>query len=144
MKIKVLTRINSLIAVLLGVLGFGGCSSQPVVCEYGVPHASLAVSGSITNQANKPLENIQVTVKGKGDNRVLGEVYSAANGQYTMTSDYVFPEDSFDILVTDKADVYESDSLRVKAEYDRTNVASNDTWNDGIGIIRQDFQLKNK
>ena len=132
MKVKVLTWINSVLAFLLGITGFSSCKPEAIAEKYGVPYALLEVSGTITDQAKKPLENIQVTVKRKDNNDFLGEVYSEADGRYVMESDYVFPEDSFDILVTDTAGVYESDSVRVKAEYE--NGSPN----------QHDFQLKKK
>ena len=36
MKAKVLTRVNVLISLILGMLGFSSCE-QGIVCEYGVP-----------------------------------------------------------------------------------------------------------
>lgn len=145
MKRKILTGINALIALLLGILGLNGCFR----CEYGTPHATFEAAGTVTDEDNKPLENIRVTLKDRyrpnlDYRRTMPDVYTADDGTYTVGPYDFFPVDSLDIIVTDTTGVYASDSVSVKVDYDRSNVEWGDNWNDGDGYVHQDFQLKKK
>lgn len=157
MKAKVLTRINALLALLLSVLGFNGCfprvkygvdPNPGPIAEYGCPYAQFEATGVVTDEENQPMENVQVIVKNKGDNdtprEFLPTVYTDDAGVYRYSNEYMFPTDSMDVIVMDTAGVYESDSVRVKVDYDRSGVAPEDHWNAGVGIVYQDFQLKKK
>jgi len=137
MKTKVLTKINSLIVFLLGLLGFYGCKDEQPTEKYGIPTAILDASGLVTDQEKKPLENIQVTVK-QTWHRALPEQYSKEDGTYAVKDVYMFPEDSVDIIATDTAGVYASDSARVKVTYSQPDA----DWDKGVGTIQKDFQLK--
>ena len=55
-----------------------------------------------------------------------------------------FPVDSVDLVVRDEAGIYASDSVRVKVDYDRSNVSPGDSWNRGNGFVEQDFTLQKK
>lgn len=153
MKRKVLTGINALIALLLGILGLnGGCLLKygpAIVAEYGVPHAMFEATGTITNEENEPIENIRVTLKDRyRPNRdyrsTMLDVYTADDGTYTVGPYGFFPVDSLDIIVTDTTGVYASDSVSVKVDYDRSKVKWGDNWDSGAGYVHQDFQLKKK
>ena len=146
MKRKVLTGINALIALLLGILGLNGCFRL----EYGTPYATFEATGTITNEENKPLENIRVTLKdryrpNRDYRRTMPDVYTADDGTYTF-GPYggFFPVDSLDIIVTDTTGVHASDSVSVKVDYDRSKVKWGDNWDSGAGYVHQDFQLKKK
>ena len=148
MRKKILTGINAMIALLLGILGLNGCGNSPV--EYGTPHATFEAVGTVTDDENKPIENIQVTVKDRYrpnlDNRmILPDVYTANDGAYIVGpyNDF-FPTDSVDIIVTDTSGIYASDSVSVKVDYDQSKVTKGDNWNKGAGYVHQDFQLKKK
>lgn len=146
MKRKVLTGINALIALLLGILGLNGCFRL----EYGTPYATFEAAGTITDEANKPVENIQVTLKdryrpNRDYRRTFPAVYTDEGGEYVIGPYNVFfPEDSMDIIVTDTTGVYASDSVSVKVDYDRSKVKWGDNWDSGAGYVHQDFQLKKK
>jgi hypothetical protein len=43
MKAKVLTKVNMLIGLLLGLLGFSSCERGQVVVEYGSPFVDTTV-----------------------------------------------------------------------------------------------------
>jgi putative lipoprotein (rSAM/lipoprotein system) len=156
MKTKILNRINAIIAFLVSVLGLTNCertvkygSGPEIAAEYGCPHATFEAFGKITDQEAKPLENIRVTVKktSRGDSSegyTFPEEFTTENGEYKVGKYSVFPMDSVDILVDDTAGVYNSDSVRLKVEYDKTNVAPSDHWNNGTGSVHYDFQLKKK
>jgi hypothetical protein len=44
--------------------------------------------------------------------------------------------------VRDEAGIYASDSVRVKVDYDRSNVSLGDSWNRGNGFVEKDFKLQ--
>lgn len=49
---------------MLSLLGFNSCdiiSDMPL--EYGTPNANYTVKGKVTDQANKPIPGIEVTIK---------------------------------------------------------------------------------
>ncbi len=132
-------------------LEYGVPAPEPEpIAEYGVPYATFEAVGRVTDEESKPIQNIQVTVKdryrpNRDYRRTLPDAYTDENGDYSITAEFdFFPEDSVDIIVTDTADIYESDSVSVKVEYDRSQVSPDDHWNEGDGLVNQDFQLKKK
>ena len=140
MSAKVLTRINSWLAVLLGALGFSGCGDhQNVTVEYGCPYISLEVSGTVTNEAHQPLPDMQVNMAVNGYK--LKPVLTDSAGQYAWSS-YDGGSDSIDIIVTDPKGVYQSDSVRVPVETKMFEQWRH--WQEGESIVHQDFQLKEK
>ena len=151
MKAKILTRVNALIGLILGLFGFGcvGCAvkygiPEPPAAEYGCPYATFEAQGKVTDEKAQPVENIRVRIRNRYGAE-LPELYTDGNGEYnTGKLEGVFPPDSVDIIVTDTADVYASDSARVKVEYDRSGVPESNHWNEGFGSVYQDFQLQKK
>lgn len=147
MKKSLLTGTNAVITFLMALLGFGttGCFMKyGAPTEYGVPHATFEAAGKVTDEETQPVENIRVKMKTKWENEYLSDQYTNEDGEYYVSLEDNWPIDSVDIIVTDTADVYEGDSVRVKVDYDRSGVAKGDNWNNGKGIVRQDFQLKKK
>lgn len=149
MKKSLLTGTNAVITFLMALLGFGttGCFKKYGVPDdvlYGVPHATFEASGKVTDEAAQPVENIRVKMKTKWENEYFLDQYTNEDGEYYVSLEDYMPIDSVDIVVTDTADVYEGDSVRVKVDYDRSGVAKDDGWNRGNGIVRHDFQLKKK
>ncbi len=146
MRRTILTGINAVIALLLGLLGLNGCGRK----EYGTPYATFEAVGTITDEANKPVENIQVTLKdryrpNRDYRRTYPAVYTDDGGEYVIGPyNGFFPNDSMDIIVTDTSGIYAPDSVSVKVDYDRSKVAWGDNWNEGAGYVHQDFRLKKK
>lgn len=146
MKKSILICINALIATLMGLLGV---SCHIGYAEYGSPYATFEMSGTVTDEQEQPLENLQVAVRDRWDreNGSLGYVVCSTNsdGQYawrTQTHPWI---DSFEIIVRDTAGVYESDSVNVGGlEFDRSGVSKQDHWNCGKAEVQQDFVLKKK
>ena len=149
MKAKLLTRVNALIGLILGLFGFSCVScveyGVPVpVAEYGCPYATFEAKGKVTDENAQPVQNIRVQIK-KNEQSAFPDIYTDENGEYnTFTYNGIFPLDSVDIIVSDTADIYAPDSVRVKVDYDRSQVAPSDHWNAGSGSVYQDFQLKKK
>ena len=146
MKTKILTGINALIALLLGVLGMG-CHVPEIITEYGCPHATLDMSGIVTNQESKPLENIQVSLRnGDQDESLYREsepiAYTEQDGNYSVTLDGIFPITSMMVIAKDTTGVYAPDSALVELKYDNSQVSASDHWNRGTATVKQDFQLK--
>ena len=138
MKAKLLSRVNALIAFVLGLFGFGCVSCV----KYGVPHADFDLSGNISNQESQPVSNIQVRLKDARSLAPVGEVYSDAEGMYHLAANDLFTMNEVDILVTDTAGIYASDSVRVTVVYSKEGVNKNDRWDEGKATIHHDFQLK--
>lgn len=141
MKKKLLTTINSLIAMLLSALGLSSCIFGAM---YGVPHATFELSGTVTDEAEQPLKDIQVGLRRRGDGYPGVVGYTDENGRYEWTVGDFFPVDSIDIIVSDTNGVYMRDSVRVGIEYDSRGKRWGDSWNHGTGTVQQDFRLKKK
>ena len=141
MKVRVIKYVNALLTLLLSALGFTSCESPSGA--YGCPHATMDVSGTISDEEAKPVKNIHVSIKHR-NHPAMPYAYSDEEGKYRVFCDGVMPFDSVDIVATDTADVYFSDSVRVKVEYDKSKVANGDNWDNGKATIKQDFHLKKK
>ena len=152
MKKSLLTGSNAVITFLMALLGFGttGCFKKYGVPDderlllYGVPHATFEAAGKVTDEETQPVENIHVKIKSKRPGLFLLDQYTNEDGEYHFSFLVDVPDDSVDIVVTDTADIYQGDSVRVKVDYDRSGVSKDDNWNNGKGIVRHDFQLKKK
>lgn len=148
MKVRFLKGINAILSLLLGVLGVNSSCKYGVphpVCEYGVPHATIEVSGKVTDTEAQPVKDIKITIKDKWREEPYIPVgYTDEDGNYRTDPYPFFPTDSIDVFATDTTGVYASDSARVKVDYDRSQVAKDDHWDEGAGSVIQDFQLKKK
>lgn len=145
MKKNILAGINALIAILMGMLGV---SCHIGYYEYGTPYATFEMSGTVTDEQEQPLENIQVAVRSRWDreNGSLGYIVCSTNpdGQYEWREGRGAYMDSIEIIVRDTAGVYESDSVNVGLEFDRSGVSKQDHWNLGKAEVQQDFVLGKK
>lgn len=143
MKTKILSLLNVLLTFVLGLLGFQSCDVAkkygpgPEV-EYGAPYAEYDVSGTITDEEEKPLKNMQIKLKENGV-PIAPETYSGEDGKYALREEG-FPMNRVDVVVSDTAGVYESDSVNVAVSFE----GGTDGWNAGKATIQHDFQLKKK
>ncbi|MCR4664512.1 MAG: radical SAM-associated putative lipoprotein [Paludibacteraceae bacterium] len=151
MKAKIITKVNALITLLLGVLGFNSCDMSKkygppeVISLYGTPYTIIDVKGRVADETNKPLKNIRVELKDiRNKDYPMDEKYTDENGEYTLNRTQDFSTDSIDIVATDTAGVYESDSVRLTVDYDMSDANNHGGFYEGTGHVYQDFQLKKK
>lgn len=143
MRKKLLMRFNAFLGVIVGMLGLEGCSKpeQEIRAMYGCPYVTLEVTGTVTDEASKPLKDIQVIVSTEGYRHA--PVVSDAEGKYAFHSREGEARDSLDILVSDPSGQYASDSARVSAEKRLFDQWTSD-WQQGEMVAHKDFQLKKK
>ena len=91
-------------AMLLALLGIGGCTSEDIFNEremmamYGTPTATFSVKGTVKDEKGKPISNLQV---------ILGQrYYNSASVIYDVN--YV----PIDTLTTDANGVYQMSKTR--------------------------------
>ncbi|MBR1809333.1 MAG: radical SAM-associated putative lipoprotein [Paludibacteraceae bacterium] len=140
----ILTKFNLIITSLLAVLGFSSCgSSQPL--EYGTPFADFTAKGQVLNEANKPLENIQIIVKRghKDDAEIIylnwqDTLYTNTAGVYYEYYSEVFPFTYNRVIANDTTGVYASDSIDVNTRYSN----GDGHWDYGESTLTADFTLK--
>ncbi len=86
-----------LITTSLSILGFTSCEPWDAPLEYGTPNANYSVKGRVTDQANNPIPNIQVTIGKPGlphDSYLdLKTLKTDANGQFVKSYIGEFPRD---------------------------------------------------
>ena len=145
MKTTFRSGINTLIALVLGLFGFG-CSA--CLCKYGVPHGEIDVSGTVTDKdANQPIENIRITIKSdeRSDEPVFPVTYTETDGGYhAYENRHGWPFSQLKIVAEDTSGVYGADSTIVNLKYKENAHSLGDSWNKGKASVRQDFQLKKK
>lgn len=146
MKAKVLRGINVLLTAILGLFGFSSCFSVPVA--YGVPHTDFTIEGTVSNEDNEPLQNIQVVQKGgekDGDGNTYWEewpdtLYTDADGKFYRYYAGDFPLAYRKLVVNDTTGVYASDSIDTSVTYS----GGDGHWYSGKGKLKADFVLVKK
>ena len=146
MKAKIRKSLNLILGALLGVLGFG-CGSMPVA--YGPPpQGDFTAKGRVVNEANEPLENIQIIVKRGHKDDAENLKLSLWDILYTNTEgDYYkyYPNEILHtynrVIANDTTGVYASDSLDVNTRFSSTGDGH---WDYGKSILTVDFVLKEK
>lgn len=140
-RLRLLAQMNVLIGSLLALLG---CStarratvSDRIVCLYGVPTATYKVSGTVINTSGKPLEGMQVVVKGYKNKPVTDAVSTDSKGRYA--ADYTgFPADTLNIVVHDPDGTYATDSVQLAVPWQE----GASTFEQGEQTFEQDIQLR--
>lgn len=153
---------NALLTALLGMLGYGCSSEEPmdmygVAVAYGVPNANYIVKGTVTDEGGTPIQGIKASVKkvypvnNDGEQYVYGvdSIQTDGSGNYKLSyNDY--PRNTYNKLVVEDIDGeanggdFKSDTLDI--DYDKAvQTAKGDGfWNDGTFEINQDIKLKKK
>lgn len=148
MRKTILTQLNKVLGMMVGVLGLSGCAAakydaQTAVAMYGCPIASFTAEGTVKNEQSEPLEGVKVMAGGRRhlSEEGMGKSVTDTQGNYHIAIDAMFPADSIWLYADDSTGVYASDSARVKVEYDGNG---DGRWNMGNGKSEVDFVLKKK
>jgi putative lipoprotein (rSAM/lipoprotein system) len=82
-KLKFLNSFNSLIAVLISILGFSSsCKKEETRLAYGIPHADFIIHGEVKSSTdNKLIPDIIIEVR---ETRLVETGFSTDNGSYEL------------------------------------------------------------
>jgi len=140
-RLRVLARVNVLLGAVLALFGCGSkravAVENQIVCLYGVPTATYKVSGKVTNEKHKPLQDVQVVVKGYKNYPITDTLRTDHKGRYA--ADYTgYPADSLNIVVTDPSGEYKADSTQIEVPWQEGASA----FDQGEQTFKQNVQLK--
>lgn len=142
-KLQVLAQINVLIGAALALLGCGSnkkmAAENQIVCLYGVPTATYHVSGTVTDGQRKPLQDMQVVVKGYKNYPITDTLRTDDKGKYDATYNG-YPADTLNIVVADPQGEYASDSAQVAVPWNENA----NGFDQGEQTFKQNIQLKKK
>ena len=143
---------KSLIAAVLGLLGFASCE-DPVdiggdICMYGQPYAEFKALGTVKNEAGKPVEGIRVAVRQtlRGQSEYVDDtVYTDSKGAYLL-SRQAFSGPDYVRIVFEDVDGTENGGEFEKAETKPTIKQTKDGsgWFDGAYEVKADVVMKKK
>lgn len=147
LKNKTLNFANIIWASLLSLLGFTACKTGSeigngeVICMYGVPTASLSMTGTVVNEQGSAIKGIQVKVTTDSD--VIAEpILTDEQGKFAVNSSYFYAE-SVNIISTDvdgdENGAYQTDSTNVPLTYEGAS-----GWNSGTAKVDKTITLKEK
>jgi putative lipoprotein (rSAM/lipoprotein system) len=159
MKVRFYRWYNAVLTALLSMLGYGCSSDEPdmygtPVAEYGVPYATYMVEGTVTDEANNPIQGIKTSIKGifpNGDKvyvDAVDSVLSDASGKYQLRYRGM-DRPEYKLIVEDidgeaNGGEFLSDTLDI--EYGKAVKVKNGdgAWNGGEYMIQQPVRLKKK
>ena len=132
---------------VLGLLGYG-CKEEQVRTMYGVPSGDLTFESQVTNEANDPLEGIQVIRYGGWKDSAgtmfweewADTLYTNADGKVHKEYTGDIPVTLHKVIVNDTSGKYQSDSVIAEVTYKDGEGA----WYSGKATLKTDFVLKNK
>ena len=161
MKKRVWKVTNLLLGSIVTALGFGACSHheiEDIRIEYGSPHATYRVKGTVTDSEGKPVNGIKAKVIADysqyGDVLGVDSVYTDKQGAFA-THEFDAAAmgevgDIFKLVLLDEDGeangAFANDTLRLK-DYPRKQYAErpkDDHWSDGSYEITVDATLKQK
>ena len=96
-KLQFLKPTNSLIVLLISILGFTlSCKKVAPIIESGPPHADLIVKGNIESAADNRLipgmfiemRSIKINDSGQSESRLMDTHFSDTNGNYRLSDPY--------------------------------------------------------
>ena len=140
MKKKLLKTSNSLFAAILALFGVSSCEQGDL---YGPPYADsglygcpqseyIEVTGTVTNEAEQPIENIQV-VSQWDDGYIKDTTYTDQNGNFELRRDGLYPNRDIKLYFNDIDGTangsYQNDSADVHITYSN----GDGNWNAGVG-----------
>lgn len=145
-KSFLLRGVNGLLGGLLAMLGFSTCETEDM---YGSPHVDFTIKGTVLNEANDPLPDIQVRISpyALGVNR-LDTLYTDEKGKFTCKNSCLgfekFGEIPFlfsDVDGEANKGTYESDSIAVSFDKDELKEGDKE-WL--VGTIEKNIVVKLK
>lgn len=147
MKLFFYKKTNSLINLILSLLGFGaacsvsGCAYGTPAMEYGTPYATFKVKGTVKSEKTSgAISNIRVVMR-------QDTSYTTSNGSYEVTEtdfprDQIFYVEFKDIDSTTNGDFQSLDTI---VEFVNPEFKGGDgDWNEGETEKELNITLKNK
>ena len=145
-KLRFLMRINALLGMVITFFGCGTTKqniNREIMCLYGVPTATYKVSGKVTNEQHKPLQDMNVVVRGYKNRPISDTVKTDAKGYYETTCTD-FPVDTIHIVANDPAQNYNTDSVSVAVPKKERKKNEITPFNLGEYTFKENIQLKRK
>jgi len=115
-------KYNSILFVMIGLLGFAVACTKDSPVEYGTPSADFILNGVVENQASQPISNIKVRVG-------WDSTYTAIDGKFSLKNRYFPADQSFIFKLTD-IDGVANGNYQNK---DTTIAFTNNTFTNGDG-----------
>jgi putative lipoprotein (rSAM/lipoprotein system) len=115
-------KYNSLLYVLIGLLGFSVACTKERRMEYGSPSADFIINGVVENQASQPIPNIKVVAR-------WDSTYTALDGKFSLKNNS-FPADQNFLVKLRDIDGVANGSYQDK---DTTIAFTNNTFTNGSG-----------
>ena len=140
MKKRILKKSNAIFAAILALFGVSSCEQEDL---YGCPQSEysedIEITGTVQNEAQQPIENIQVVSSYNNDT-----TYTDASGNFAFHTGKGLKPDNVklyfhDIDSTDNGS-YQNDSADVHITYS----GGDGEWNMGIGRGTVNKTLKEK
>ena len=151
MKVRFHRWYNTILSILLTLLGFEACSSdddRDDMPMYGVPMATYHLKGQVTDESGKPIEGIKTAVKyvykgvsGKTETWGIDSVMTDANGQYMVTTFDIHQDTKLIVEDVDgeaNGGKYRSDTLSIDRSRAIKTADGKGTWDEGTFDIHID------
>lgn len=87
-------RYNSLLLILIGLLGFSVACSKVEPAEYGTPSADFIINGVVENQTSQPIPNIKVVAR-------WDSTYTTADGKFSLKNRVMPSDQNFLVKLSD-------------------------------------------
>lgn len=150
MKTKLQRLTHYLIATLLGLLGFSACSDEEendMVVEYGVPSADYIIKGSVTDEADNPIEGIVIAPHEYAKHK-FPPFKTDASGYFNSDTLYHINYGLPPIIFSDpdgeaNGGSFENDTLSYQ-QFKVTQLEGGKGWYDGVFELKADIKLKKK
>lgn len=161
MKKKVYKVMNLLLGSVVTMLGFESCGDDNPfgggdIVEYGTPHATYRVVGTVTDENGKPIEGIKVKMIEDYTYYEGGEVIEKGEGQTNSKGNYSTEESVFGRLADYEKVVFidedgeanggkfASDTLLLKDLPSKkyANAPKGDYWSSGSFELTAEVKLK--
>ena len=139
MKKQLLKSSNAIFASILAFFGVSSCSDGTEALygvpyeEYGCPYSEYTeITGTVQNEAEQPIENIQVVSKWE-NGYIEDTTYTDQNGNFELRRDGLFPNRDIKLYFNDIDGAtngsYQNDSADVHITYS----GGDGNWNVGVG-----------